>query len=315
MKFIQTFWTKPLIGDEFKLNQNILMYEISSFLIKKYFPEIKLELVTDTLGAELLVKENYDEIKTYFDSKIINDIDISFWAIPKLFALLKYDEDIIHFDGDFFINSKNFIDDFNFDVIVQNKEVGEIFKNVYASQIELVFNILKEPAPLENYAYNCGILGFRNINFKNFYLKKAIFLFYQIAAKFEYIKERLKFTDVEDDRYICCLIEQYLLAVATSEKNIHVKEIITLKDVLNNRQFSFDNKKFIHPVRPSKYSPSLIKYLKLFLKDIKNNSNIEICEYFKDNISFYNEFSSENSQCHNLQIFNSKIIDWLKVGK
>lgn len=331
MKFVHSLWTKPLIGDQDKIDQNILCYKASSFLLKKYFPEIKLELVTDTLGSEILDKKYYDEIKLYFNDSIINDINPVFNTIPKLFALLKYDEDIIHFDGDFFLNSRNCIDDFDFDVIVQNKEAGRLFDIVY-SQVDLVYSILLEKIPIENYAYNCGVLGFKNINFKNFYLKKAISLFYKIQDKFDLIRESLNYAQIlkkpynqkqfhEDleiapaHKYLCCFIEQYLLAVTASEKNIYVKEVMKLQDALKYQQVSFSNKKFIHPCGAAKNNASFLKCLTSFLEDLKDNPNIEICNFFEKNIEFRNEYIK--SQKHPSKEFeesiNLNIINWLKT--
>jgi len=334
MKFIQSLWTNPLIHDQATIERNILYYKVSSFLLKKYFPEIKLELVTDSLGAELLKEAVYDKIELYFDNKIIQDINPVFKTVPKLFALLKYDEDIIHFDGDFFPNSRDFMENFNFDVIAQNKEAEILFELVY-SEAGLVYSIIHEKVPIENYAYNCGVLGFKNINFKNFYLKKAISLFYKISNKFNFINENLKHAqlsnrvidqkrlqrsfeaDTPSHRYLCCIIEQYSLAVAAAEKNIYVKEIIGLKDALRLRQIAFDNKKFLHPCGQAKDIPSFIKCLKLFYENIENNYKAGICDFFMNNTEFINNYNKDNyaKEVQLEEDITSKIIDWLKVGK
>jgi len=332
MKFIQSLWTKPLIGDKAKLDQNILHYKVSSFLLKKYFPEIKLELITDTLGLDLLGKGHYDEVKLYFNDKIIDNINPVFRTVPKLFALLKYDENIIHFDGDFFLNSKDCIDNFDFDVIVQNKEAETLFKLVY-SEVPLVFAMIQEKIPTENYAYNCGVLGFKNINFKNFYLKKAISLFYKIQNNYSYIEENLRYAqaptkamnqmdlkmDIEHPalvhRYLCCIIEQYSLAVTASQKNVHVKEILGLEEALRFRQASFNNKKFLHPCGPAKETASFLKYLRLYLKEIEHDSNIQICNFFGENPAFASEYDIDVllKQKASEEYIKAKIIDWLKV--
>jgi len=332
MKFIQSLWTKPLVGDRAKLDQNVLHYKVSSLLLKKYFPEIKLELVTDTLGLDLLGKcHHYDEIKLYFNDKIIDNINPVFRTVPKLFALLKYNEDIIHFDGDFFLNSKDYIENFDSDVIVQNKEVETLFDLVY-SEVPLVFAMIQEKIPTENYAYNCGILGFKNINFKNFYLKKAISLFYKIQNNFSYIEENLKYAqapmkgvnqkihrvDIESapvHRYLCCIIEQYSLAVAASQKNVYVKEVLGLEDALDFRQAAFNNNKFLHPCGPAKETASFLKYLRLYLKEIENDPSIRICDFFGENPGFRHEYHIDVSakQKESKEYAQAKIIDWLKA--
>ena len=305
MKFIQTFWTKPLLNDKGKIYKNIKMYEVSSFLIKKYFPEIELELVTDSYGKECLTNCAYDRYRLFFDHTFFENFDIFFWSIPKLLSFAKYNEPFIHFDGDFFINSKNILQNVNtnnFDIIAQNREVGDIFEDVYKPQINLIYQIINKKKPLENYAYSCGIIGFNNMNAKNKYLNHIIDLLSGIIPVKNVIENNLKYnlfnTGPEGGKQICCLIEQHLLAVVAARYNFHVKEIFNLNDILirKNCQFTFDNLKFIHPVGELKYSDIFIKKLEDFLNISKLDSTLNICDFFSKDLEFQKQLYLSESQ-------------------
>ena len=286
MKFIQSFWTKPILNNERKLRINSILYKISSFLIKKNFPNSELVLVTDSVGANLLETEYYDSIRLDFDHSFFDSIDDTFWAIPKILCLLKHEAPYIHLDGDFFITNKEEMEKkFNadYDIIVQNKEIGDTFQKHYKDQLKITYDLIKWQKPNANYAYNCGVLGFKNQKAANRYITDFIFMWSICNHFLQDFKKELhlfKYTDLN------CIIEQHGLAETSFKNNFNVKEIITPIEFIENGWCSGvpHNNIFFHPMGLSKYSEKLLQFLEQFFEkykksDIKDIPNM--CEIIK----------------------------------
>lgn len=120
MRFVHTFWSKPLLKGYFNKYQELLPailvdYAYSTGCIKKFGHSIKL--FTDKFGVELLGYIPYDEIVIFDD---LEDENINFAAQIKFKALEKMELDEILIDGDLFIQNSygfNHINSLGCDVV------------------------------------------------------------------------------------------------------------------------------------------------------------------------------------------------------
>lgn len=112
MKFVHTFWSKPLLNKKFgDYNKNLKIilftYSLSVICIKNLGE--KIVLYTDSFGKNLLGFLDYDDIIVIDD--IDDDIDCA--ARYKFYALNNCNPGDILIDGDIFIENKECIDAIN----------------------------------------------------------------------------------------------------------------------------------------------------------------------------------------------------------
>lgn len=298
MKFIQSYWTKPILGDKRKIEKNKKLYHLSSFLLKKLFPEIELNLVTDSNGIGMLNTEYYDVIRLDFDHQFFDSIDKTFWAVPKVLSLLKYKTPYIHIDGDLFITDRKKISevfDSDYDVIVQSKEIGDTFEKHYGDQIKICYDIIKWEKNYVNYAYNCGIIGFKNQLAADRCLTQFMFMWSLCNYSLESLKKELhlfKYTDLN------CLMEQHLLAHTCFKYNFNVKEVVPPVQFIQKGWCGGvdPEDRFFHPMGQSKYSETLADYLTDFLNTNKNldgNNIPNLSKILRDNKILLEDMSDQ----------------------
>lgn len=109
MKFIHTFWSKPLIETKFAdynnwLTMTLITYSYSCYCIKKL--DQKIELYADKLGAEILSFLPYDNIHII---EGLEDESVHFAAQIKFHALKNCDLGDVLIDGDTFIQKEQTI--------------------------------------------------------------------------------------------------------------------------------------------------------------------------------------------------------------
>jgi hypothetical protein len=259
MKYIHTFWTKPLLEKSSSLcghiskdempnfiGQKINLYKYSFLLLKKFSSNI--ELVTDKAGAKLLQFLPYSNIRT--DLEDINNISSEFWAAPQVIGLSLYDEPVCSVDYDFLIRDftkfNSLINNSNWDVIVQSKEVAPSFHLNYNYALKNFINLFKKdffkdyPEFLYfdsyNYTYNCGFYGFKNVELMKDFTSKTIRL-YEILTEKKLIQNYYDSNDLFSQRHdyletlnINCILPQFFLTIWSSYNNIYVKEINPLKE-------------------------------------------------------------------------------------
>ena len=110
MKFIHTFWSKPMLNSKFGTRKNHLRailtdYSYSVHCIKKH--NEKIVLYADSFGAELLSFIPYDDVI------ILDNLDnesIHFAAQTKIEALKRCDLGDVLIDGDLFLIHQESID-------------------------------------------------------------------------------------------------------------------------------------------------------------------------------------------------------------
>lgn len=276
MALFQSFWTKPAVNNrwetEGQLEANIWIAALSCCLLDKH--GIPVTMHTDDFGKELLQHLPYTEIKTTLN-KIPENTPIGQWAVSKFYAQLEHPLGDIHIDNDVLIGSKKLYEEMcnsRYDVIVQSVEsTGLAGKNFYKIPEKLLLKgkVLNNPVGVA--AYNCGIIGFKNQQLKDQYIKDY-FDFYEKAVKVPELNQLLNTND-----YTCeLIIEQAHLRELAADKRV--------KCVLDCEEDA-RTKKYCHLLGRRKYYQ--IDQVKALLKKVNPkiyNKTKEIIEKYVTNI-------------------------------
>ena len=271
MALFQSFWSKPAEanrwGCEKQIEGNVWLAALSAVYAKKN--NIPLVMHTDDFGKTLLQHLPYTELKLTLN-KIPKDTPIGQWAVGKFYALKEQPLGDIHIDYDVFIKSRALYDHMmksNWDCIVQSFDSA----GLYYHGIDPYMKDLELNVPLSlPYAYNCGVVGFKNKKLKQQYLEDY-FKFYEIVNQHPEIHERLQ----TNDWTLELIIEQQhlynLCSTYRTECLIHSKNDPTLKS-------------YEHLIGAGKYAK--IDYVKETLKrldpDIYNKTEQIINDYVKN---------------------------------
>lgn len=188
MKFIHTFWSKPLFNNKFNkfetlIKCTLLDYAYSAHCVKKFGE--KIILFADKKGAEILSPIPYDEVH------IIDNLDeesVHFAAQIKFIALKNSNLGDVLIDGDLFLQKEDCIDILkekikNNDVVYSFFEPYEYvirgsMKNYYIDLInKMNIDIYKKPYKLpikykDLYWMNTSLMGFTNQTLKDEYINQ-----------------------------------------------------------------------------------------------------------------------------------------------
>lgn len=205
-----------------KIVQDLYCFALSFHFAKKHFKNT--ELVTDQLGASLLDFMGYKNVTT--DLEEISHIDPRFWTAGKVKALRSQTGDCLHIDGDVFFVDPSIVKTVksNWDVLVQMREVGNHFNSTYPP----IFEDLQRDHPhidwlaFYNFAYNTGIIGFKDNKFREEYCYAYFDLLYELE---------LGGVEFPKDRDPNIAVEQSLLTYMSHHQNKYVKELISLDDM------------------------------------------------------------------------------------
>jgi hypothetical protein len=264
MQVIHSFWSKAYFHGRWDQEQRIHMDLYSFALSYHYAKELygSVNLVTDTQGLELFKCIPYDAIDLGLDE--MKHINPGFWTAGKIKAIQQQNHPVLHIDGDVFLMGKDVkkLLKGKWDVAVQMREVGQHYDSTYPQifkHIDKVWPWIQDLS-LFNFAYNNGILGFKNQDFKSTYC-------------FEYF-ELLRMLDLSGITFPAkadpnVVVEQSLLTKLAQVQNVHVKELITLQDMDIEGLFEFaDRIGFVHLWGNSKYQESWHQRVKAKLKEV-----------------------------------------------
>lgn len=286
MKFIHSLWS----GIDEHINKNFIYYLFSALLVKKHGHTIELFCSENVKEKYSLIP--YDKIHIVdFDN---DNIDPKYWIYAKIKTYSLISEPFIHIDGDVFLFNdmigKNFTN--KFDLIVQSVEDENIlifddynsFYKSYHEPLEStpISTIIESNIDWYKYnlnAFNCGVVGFNNMKFKDFYVKEITTLLRNIS------KLDLNFSD-EKYMSIMLILEQALLYYFTKENNIKYYDIISFNEIkkrLNNWFAIAEEIGYCHMWGQSKYKPKVITA-------IKNNINNNFPKYKNIINNFENKF-------------------------
>lgn len=198
MKFIHTFWSKPLNEHKsYNLNLTSLLtvYAYSAECIRNLGETI--ELYADEYGAELLSFIPYDKVHIV---KNIEDNNPYFFAQMKLFALKECDLGDVLIDGDLFLYNREVINK-----IEENKHIDVIY-----SYFEPYHQILKDQLYGMYSKINSALVSNSNINFKEPYkwpsednefewMNTSLLVFNNQELKDRYIEDQFYYQKVLND--------------------------------------------------------------------------------------------------------------------
>jgi hypothetical protein len=185
--------------------------------LREYYDEV--ELVTDSLGKELLIDElklPYTSVKVVLDD--INGYPWQFWAIAKLISYSLQDKPFIHIDGDIFI-SKPFTESLEKAAIIsQNLEVN--FDCYHSAMKAIIKTQNYLPTEIKDYlsqtnhilASNMGIFGGNNIDFIKQFSKEAL----------HFAQEYFTYASDKDFQFFNCVFEQFLLICMAQKSKIDI---------------------------------------------------------------------------------------------
>lgn len=227
MRLFHSLWTKPAKDKRWdqssQLESNIWLYTLSVLYAKSSGATIVLH--TDTLGKKLLSHLPYDEIYTTLDN-IPESIPSMMWAYGKFMALQREPLGSIHIDGDVFIKSPKTLaalDMTNYDMVCQNLETAR--GNGYGEPRDLLIasNIITKDFEYDQFAYNCGCIGFNSPALKeeylNFYLQKTQLVAQNPSARRVLHKDKYFIFDL--------VLEQQSLYILSKKGNYSVKTLLS----------------------------------------------------------------------------------------
>lgn len=198
MKFIHTFWSKPLNEHKsynINLTSLLTVYAYSAECIRNLGETI--ELYADEYGAELLSFIPYNKVHIV---KNIEDNNPYFFAQMKLFALKECDLGDVLIDGDLFLYNREVINK-----IEENKHIDVIY-----SYFEPYHQILKDQLYGMYSKINSALVSNSNINFKEPYkwpsednefewMNTSLLVFNNQELKDRYIEDQFYYQKVLND--------------------------------------------------------------------------------------------------------------------
>ncbi|MFW6243059.1 MAG: DUF6734 family protein [bacterium] len=266
MKYIHSMWSTPGKKDNFDnefdkkyLIKNFYSYLFSALLVKKHGHTI--ELYCDENAYDLYSLIPYDNIHVI---DLDNDgVDSKFWIYGKIKTHLLLNEPYIHIDGDVFLFNdvlKNFND--KYDLVVQSIENDKVLNkyfNVYYESSTPFVNMKNLNIDWFKYdltAFNCGVIGFNDIDFKNKYAKQTKDLLVKLSSGVDFVDNRNKYAGM------FLLAEQSLLYYLTKEYNKKYLEVLPY-DEMKKRNFVnwtniADEIGYCHMLGYSKYKEKVI---------------------------------------------------------
>lgn len=270
MLYIHSMWSTPTMknsSDYSYLLKNFNMYLLSVLLIKKHGH--KINLYCDKHAYEMYSLIPYDNIHIVdFESDGISKI---FWIWAKIKAQMLVNEPYVHIDGDVLMFRDiigNQLENGKYSAVVQSTEnektIGDWFHKTYTSTINPYikwkdkYNINWDKYGLT--AYNCGVVGFSDMNLKNQYLNKVMEFLVDLSNDEEFNYDGNKYGG------IFMLTEQTLLYYILNENNIKPLEIIPLEEIIkcNYNWYHKIPKKigYCHMLGSSKYKEGVINKIK-----------------------------------------------------
>lgn len=177
MKYIHSLWSRDLDNIDYIIN-NFNNYLLSALLVKKHGHNIELYCDEKSYNFYSLIPYDKINVINYNDDNISNN----YWVWGKIKPQLLINEPYVHIDGDVFL-FKDVIDKNKFnnsDLVIQSieneKTVGDGYNRFYLEPDNPFVKYKEHRIDWDKYskiAYNCGVIGFNNIDFKNKYCNKV----------------------------------------------------------------------------------------------------------------------------------------------
>ncbi len=200
-------------------------------------------------------------------TKITSNEDTVIWMKSKIDVMEKQTKPFIHLDNDAFIKKKI---NFDFDKVIVEQNDYELY-GMYQYRLDF-FNQYTQDLeywkPDLGYAFNCGVLGFRDLKLRDEFLE-AYYTLEDIFIK----NNNPGITRIEP----CIVLEQYNLASLLHHKNIKPTLLLWKKNLYENSKLA-DKIGYTHIAGQKKYRIDIVQEIenrlsKLFpywYKEVKN---------------------------------------------
>lgn len=233
MALVHSLWTKPMLKKARSINMNkqleaTIWCTASSVAFAKLNNE-KIHLYADELACQILDFLPYDEVKPL---NIPDDFPYQFWAAGKFFALQQMQLGDIHIDTDVFIKNKKLMDTINDglknnDLIIQSIENTWTEHNEFYQRCHQVIQDNNIPLPQNMQtniikAYNCGIVGFNNEEFKQLYID----CYFQSVQNITQNKNAMTMIQNNNLIWMDLMCEQQFLYQIAQNKNYSVYNLL-----------------------------------------------------------------------------------------
>lgn len=248
MRFFHTLWTKPATmynrcGTSNILQKSIWYYALSYLYVRKTFPNAKIVLHTDNLGANLLSDIGYDSVYTELENLYSSPY---MWASGKI-AALNYERcGAIHIDCDVMLIDNTLEKRFNTraDLICQSKE-----SCLFRKELNLVR--LFDNREFDEECYNCGFLIINNEELK----EKFVSEYFDNVEKLINYKHIDTLMQIDSSISFDLIYEQSVLKSLSKEYKVD-----TLFD--RNDLDYFRENGYIHFITSGKYVESTMEGIK-----------------------------------------------------
>jgi hypothetical protein len=248
-KIIYSLNVYPLINNRWKtgnrLKETIYMTALSVLYSHLWYKDI--ELYVDDIAYKFLYMLPCRVTRM---NQVNHDKDL--WMKSKIQALKMQTKPFVHLDTDVFIKQKI---DFDFDkILLERKEGG--YQMHYSKQVEF-FNNYTQELPFWNndlgHSYNCGIIGFNDLNLRNDFIKA----YYDLEEI--YIEQKENFKPLKQKGFEPCIIlEQYTLASLLDFNKIKPTLLLKGKNLIEQGKYA-DQIGYAHLFGVKKYKKEIIE--------------------------------------------------------
>lgn len=255
---IQSHWSKPSRWEKQHgtLANMLYMYAASAHALKKN-QQVPVGMVTDSAFAAILrdLPMPYDFITTDLDE--LSGVNPLWWAYPKFLISAKYGPQfkwLLQCDTDVFFWEKMEFGE-HVELLVQSVEDKHFFSHSYRVPVGFFDAILKDVgAPPEwdgslDYAFNCGVVGFRDGEVARDYAEKAMY----ICAKMTPFLDSFTKVIPAEKRLgsIMVIPEQYFLGCYAKRHKLYTTFMASEK-TKDGRVMNYDPKDYYHAMGSKK---------------------------------------------------------------
>jgi hypothetical protein len=222
MKLISSYDSYPIENNRWglgnKFEDTLIMTSLSLLYASQHYD------VTFYTTAKMKKILNFLPVNIEVFNKKFNYLEDT-WVESKFYAMSKQTKPFIHIDTDVFLYKEIFNKYKNSPVIIERPEMGEDFHPHYPPQLSFWNDyVVKDHQKWDknlNYSFNCGTLGFNDMNLKDDFLKS----YYNLKEGF-FKNKKIYRTYKKKGSEPCIMLEQYNLASLCKKSNIKVDFIL-----------------------------------------------------------------------------------------
>lgn len=256
-KIIYSLDVHPIMNNRWKMGnkstETIYMTALSILYSHLWYSDI--ELYVDEMAYKFLYMLPCKVIQ------VAKNENEELWMKSKINAMMQQTKPFVHLDTDVLIRRKI---DFSFsDILLERSE--QDYATHYRPQVDF-FNQYTQNLPYWDhdlgYTYNCGILGFNNLELRD----QFVSAYYDLEKI--YLENREAFIVLkEQGQEPCILIEQYTLAALLNHNNISPSLLLKGENIIEQGK-NADEMGYSHFHGTKKYEKYIVDEIELRLSKI-----------------------------------------------